>query len=294
MVMALMGPTGQMQDVTTGLRYGACDAAILQQPYGLDPFRYDSGLFTLTHAANDSTLAANQTLELFTIGNGQSMAANGFPAVNKTDVEGLLYDSGALAYRGENYRAEGVSLLVERPFIINGANQRSYPNWLDEYCERVQNAFLQGIAATLLFGKSKCEWSLGILGMWPQNSGAYGGQQTITNGSASAISVYLPFSSAVLGGAADEPDKLKLKLFTGNLGISVPDNTAQPAQADMKVPIRAILWGRRDMSGCQPVCLPPGIGQGQAQAALLQAIQNLSPQQAAALIAAAGGVKVPG
>jgi hypothetical protein len=288
MTMALLGPDGQVEDINGSRTYGACDASIIQQPYGLDPFRYDTALFTLTHLAPDNTLAANTSQDLFTIGNGQAMTNNGFPAVNKTDVEGLLYDNGALAYRGENYRAQGASLIIERPFVIDGSNRRSYPEWLDAYSERIFNAFLNGLAASLLFGKSKCEWSLGALGMWPQNSGPTGGQETLTNGGANAIGVYVPFTSAVLAGATDEPDKLKMKVFTGNLGINVPDGVV-PMQSDVKVPVKAVLWGRRDTAGCQPVCLPPQMSQAQAMAALMQIVQNLSPQQAAALLAKNGG-----
>lgn len=245
---------------------GLCDPLLAQSVSGLEPFRYHRGAFSFALAADggDLTIAAGTEIKLFTSGVGELATDAGYWFSQTTSDTDLL-KSGAPTDRPYFFMVCGIAATVEAPHQRGGTgaaatDPRKYLAWmLPEfgYTQGLIQAIMNGVAVSLKFGDTGCEFRAGILALLPQWGGAAGGP-VVRNGVVATPGQYLPTNAAFVIGPRDDSRQLTVKLAMGqaatigNNGISPTLKTGVNTGdiGTVYVPVLIVLPGY--------MVLPPG------------------------------------
>ncbi len=232
---------GQKSDSITR-ECGACDSDRIAQSDVLQTRRFSVGHFRFTNAAGILTAAA-QTLRLFSKGVGES-GSDAQVDGNLTDADTDAYSEGALVTgAGEHFRALALHLTFGAPFIRDATGAaRESREWMDGYRAEMQRRLMDDVAASVEHGEGQQPYKLGVVAMYPSQSGAASSDTFSQIGSPLAGAV-IPFRAVLKGGAKSTSARLRVVLAipTGRSIILGVRGTA--ADADTVVPVRAELLG---------------------------------------------------
>jgi len=221
---------------------GACDVERLAQSDVLQTRRFSTVGLRFTNAAGVLTAAA-QTVTAFSKGVGEAGTAEQIDG-NLTDADTDAYSEGALVTGAtEHFRALAVHITFGSPFVRDGTGAvRESREWMDGYRAEMQRRAMDDIAASIVHGEGNQPYKLGVLGMYPAQSGA-GSSDTFAQVGSPLAGAVIPLRTVLKGGAKATSARLRvaLSLPTGRSIVLAARGT--PADADTILPVRVELLG---------------------------------------------------
>lgn len=221
---------------------GACDVDRIAQSDVLQTRRFSVVCIRFTHAAGVLTAAA-QTATAFSKGVGESGTGEQIDG-NLTDADTDAYSEGALVTgSGEHFRALAIHVAFGSMWVrdVTGAVRESR-EWMDGYRPEAQRRAMDDIALSVIHGEGTQPYKLGVIGMYPSQSGA-GSSDTFAQIGSPLAGAVIPLRSVLKGGAKSSSARLRVALTipTGRSIVLAARGT--PADADTVLSARVELLG---------------------------------------------------
>lgn len=237
-----------------------CEDELANQRERLSPFRYGVVIVkgTIAAAGAPIVVAANQSLQVFTVGVGDPGTTTGGGASALTTAETNAIKEGGLVKQKGRFVTFGIGVNTLEPWhAVDPAADldasRTFPSWLRDrdvnYGETLTRAVADITTMTLFNGTdAACSFDQGPLSLWNSLSGA--GKVAIGLGGM-AGQFWFQAAPQVSGGHSSG-DEFNMTVTTQR-AVTIANDAAVPTVAGVvAIPFRIILIGR-------PICGPGAV-----------------------------------